>query len=310
MFGHLLHGKRTVRFVKDRPGDAAGLLLEDPRQGLVGIVHRVVLAVAGGGNVGEVLALGRAVGVDRHRGNRHAHGPQPGDRRRPRRSGVAVAEHDHVLHGHLLALQPDETLFGQEHGRFEVGHVAGDHAIDGRQQLVAILADLHGALAVDPDLVAVPLHHAAIVLAAEGLDRFLGDLLLDAVALGDFAGVHQQHQRAAGGHFGIADLEIDRHGLFQFRAGPSAGAEALRPAQHDQPRAHLLRVAHEHVDLLVAEAHFIAGGAGHVGQHDGVEDLQFGEAGEEPVRAADDHFQAVLPQPLGQQVVLVGPLAG
>ena len=43
----------------------------------------------------------------------------------------------------------------------------------------------------------------------------LGDDLLPVVAFGDFAGVHQHHQCAAGHDLGVLDLEIDRHGLFQ-----------------------------------------------------------------------------------------------
>ena len=58
---------------------------------------------------------------------------------------------------------------------------------------------------------------------------------------------------------GVLDLEVDRHGLFQLGVGPAAGAEAVRPAQHHQPAAQLLGVAHEHADLLVGEAADVVG---------------------------------------------------
>ena len=91
--------------------------------------------------------------------------------------------------------------------------------------------------------------------------------------------MHDHRQRPAGDHLGVLDLEIDRHGLLDFGVGPAAGAEAVRPAEHHQPGAHLLRVAPSmsiwpSLNLLLA---------GDVGQDDRVVGLQVGQGGEELV---------------------------
>ena len=95
-------------------------------------------------------------------------------------------------------------------------------------------------------------NQAAVIARPERLDRLLADHLLPVVGLRNFAGVHVEHQCADRHDLRALDLEIDRHRLFELGVRPAAGAEAVGAADHDQPAAQLLGVAHQHLDLLVA----------------------------------------------------------
>ena len=65
-----LRADRRLRLVDQRPGDAAGLALEDLRQG-VGVAHHVVLAARRGGDVLHRLVAQDAVRSDGHGGDFH-----------------------------------------------------------------------------------------------------------------------------------------------------------------------------------------------------------------------------------------------
>ena len=109
--------------------------------------------------------------------------------------------------------------------------------------------------------------------------------------------MHQHRQRADRGDLFVFDLEIDRHRLFQIGAGPAAGAEAVRPAEHHQAGTHLLGVAHQHFDLGFAEIF-----ARHVAQQHRVERLQLRQRGEQLVAGPDRDLQILFPQSIRQKI--------
>ena len=86
---------------------------------------------------------------------------------------------------------------------------------------------------------------------------------------------------------GSLDLEVDRHRLFERRVRPAAGAVGVGPAKHDQAAAHLARVAHQHLDLLIAERRgrvaIFGAAARNVGQDHRVVPLQLGQRVEQPI---------------------------
>src|SRR5437879_945572 len=75
------------------------------------------------------------------------------------------------------------------------------------------------------------------------LDRELGNLLLPAVALGHFRGVHEEDQAALALDLERFDVAIDGQRLLDRRALPAAGAETVRTADHDETAALLVGVA-------------------------------------------------------------------
>lgn len=99
--------------------------------------------------------------------------------------------------------------------------------------------------------------------------------------------VDDDGQRAAGHDLGIFYLKVDRHGGLDRGVGPTPGAKAFGPAQHDQASAQVLSVADQHFNLFVADRRQlfgrIAGRAGHIGQNHQVEALQFGQVGKQLV---------------------------
>src|SRR5207244_13639863 len=118
------------------------------------------------------------------------------------------------------------------------------HAVYHVEQVSLLLADY---LQGNVPFMAAPfvVDNADLIVWGELLDGELGDLLFPAVAVLHLAGVHDQHQPALGLDLERFDVAIDRQRLLNRRALPTAGAEAVGTADHDQAAALVKRVAAE-----------------------------------------------------------------
>ena len=236
---------------------------------------------------------------DGHRRNRHVQSLDRLDGGRRGRTGIAVADHDHVLDGGVL--QRLESPMGQDHGRIELRHVSGRHHADSSHHDLAIRSH-HGQARVPEPLgcrAVVVVNHAAVVARAQRLHGLFGDPLLPEIALRHLGGVHHHDQGAPGNHLGGLDLEIDGHGFFQVRVRPAAGAETVGGSHHHQPAAQLLRVSHEHLDLVVGESF-----PRHVSQNNRIVLLQLGKVREGQFAATHVDFNIPPAQSLHQSLVL------
>src|SRR5207245_1520872 len=99
----------------------------------------------------------------------------------------------------------------------------------------------------------LPVNDADLVHGRQFLDCQFGDLLLPAVAVGHFAGVHDQRQAALALYLERLDVTIDRKSLLDRRSLPAAGTEAVGAADHDETASLIMRVAANDFLLLVGD---------------------------------------------------------
>ncbi len=131
-----------------------------------------------------------------------------------------------------------------------------------------------------PGLLALPVEHPGVVVVGQRADRRLGHDLLPVVPLGDLAGVHDQDHGADALDLQRLDLHVDRQRLLDGRVHPAAGAEAVGPAEHDQPGAHVVAVGRQQLVLGLGERLL-----GDVGQDHRVIGLELRQVGRQRVAA-------------------------
>ena len=99
----------------------------------------------------------------------------------------------------------------------------------------------------------IEVEHAYLVRRREFSDGQLGDLLLPAISVRHFRGVHEQDEAALALDLDRLDIAVNGKGLLHRGSLPSAGAEAVGPSDHDQPASLLVHVAPQHLLLIFAE---------------------------------------------------------
>ena len=179
-----------------------------------------------------------------------------------RRLGVSVAEDDDVFLCGVATSTAGEFLIRHLHRASEVRHVSDLHSIDSgfHSRLVGVQIErdfpVFAARRVGIG------ENAQIIFGADRVDALLGHLFSPEVTPGDFATMHDQHQRATRDDALMFDFKRYRHDLLDGTTDPAARTETVRPAQHDQPAAHVLDEYGEFFLLPIGERR-----GRHVGQN-------------------------------------------
>ncbi len=177
---------------------------------------------------------------------------------RPRTLRVAVADDDDVFLPRVRLLEARVAVAavdGDVEHVVKTRHIAKLHLLDRRRDFAAIALLLEGKIPLAPPAAgALPgvAEHADFVARGKRFAGFDGALLAPIVAVGHFAGMHRQHQRAFG-HLPLSgNIHVDRQNFFQTRPLPPAGTERVFPADHHQPAAHVVYIGREHFLLVFA----------------------------------------------------------
>src|SRR5262249_8030266 len=134
-------------------------------------------------------------------------------------------------------------------GGVNVGHVAGVHAIHGLEHFVPVAAHIPKRN-VPFVLAPIVIDHAHHVGGGEVFDRQFGGFLLPAVCLRHFRGWPDTDKAPLALNLDRLDLTVDGQRLFNGRALPAAGPEAIGPTDHNEAAALILCVGADDLLLL------------------------------------------------------------